>query len=122
MMSYPKDFTVTPIVAEGAAATGLRYDTGKLRLDLIPPEWLESLGGVLTKGSIKYAPRNWEQGMAWSKCWGPLLRHCVKWLGGERLDPETGEHHLAHVAWNALALLVYEQRGLGEDDLNRRTK
>ena len=41
---------------------------------------------------------------------------------GERDDPETKCHHLAHVAWNALALMVYEMRGLGEDDLNRRTK
>ena len=101
---------------------GLRFDAGKLRLDLIPPEWLEALGGVLTVGAAKYAPRNWELGMPWSKVWGPLLRHCLAWLKGERNDPETGQHHLAHVAWNALALMVYEMRKLGEDDLNRKAK
>ena len=112
---------VVPIVA-AAAATGLRYDTGKLRLDLIPPEWIEALAAVLTVGAVKYAPRNWEKGMAWSKVYGPLMRHVLAWLKGERDDPETKCHHLAHVAWNALALMVYEMRGLGEDDLNRGRK
>lgn len=96
---------------------GLRYDDGKNRLDLLPPEWVLALGKVSTKGSIKYAPRNWEQGMKWSKVWGPLLRHAFAWLGGQKIDKETGCHHLALVAWNALALMTYEMRGIGENDL-----
>lgn len=104
------------------APKGLRYDAGKLRLDLIPPEWIEALGAVLTAGAAKYADRNWELGMKWSKCHGPMMRHIVKWLKGERDDPETKCRHLAHVAWNALALMVYEMRGLGEDDLARGGK
>jgi len=30
---------------------GLRYDEGKLRLDLIPLEWYEALGAVMTVGA-----------------------------------------------------------------------
>ena len=118
--------TSTSAPSEGpsvqADSGGLRYDTGKLRLDLIPPEWIEALAAVLTVGAVKYAPRNWEKGMAWSKVYGPLMRHVLAWLKGERDDSETKQAHMAHVAWNALALMVYEMRGLGEDDLNRRTK
>jgi hypothetical protein len=95
---------------------GLRYDEGKTRLDLIPAEWIEGLGQVLTMGAAKYEPRNWEQGMPYSKVYGPLLRHANKFQGGESHDPESGLHHLLHVAWNALALYTYEQRGIGEDD------
>lgn len=96
---------------------GRRYDGGKVRLDLIPPEWIWGLGVVLTKGANKYADRNWELGMPWSKVWGPLLRHSFKWLMGEQFDKETGCHHLDMVAWNALALKTYQTKGLGIPDL-----
>jgi hypothetical protein len=95
---------------------GLRYDEGKVRLDLIPAEWVIALGSVLTIGAKKYADRNWEKGMKWSKCLGPLLRHVFKWVAGEDYDQESGRHHMEHVAWNALALVSYHNRKLGEDD------
>jgi hypothetical protein len=96
---------------------GLRLDTGKNRLELIPPEWVWALGDISTQGSVKYAPRNWERGMAWSKMIGCSLRHLYKFMAGERYDPETGCHHLAMAAWNMLALMVYDIRDIGEDDL-----
>lgn len=102
--------------APTAADTGLRYDAGKVRLDLLPPAWTWALAQVMTKGAEKYAPRNWEKGMPWSKVVGPMLRHAFKWLSGEIYDPETGCHHLAMVAWNALALMTYQSRGIGEQD------
>jgi hypothetical protein len=42
---------------------GRKYDTNKLRMDLIPPEALTSLGRILTFGAVKYDSRNWEKGM-----------------------------------------------------------
>jgi hypothetical protein len=96
---------------------GLRYDAGKLRMDLIPPEWEEGLAEVLTKGAEKYEPRNWELGMPWSKIIGSARRHLLKFQKGERYDPETGCHHLFMAAWNILALASYDVRGLGENDL-----
>ena len=103
--------------ASAPAAAGLRYDTGKVRLDLLPPEWEWALGQVMTAGALKYEPRNWEKGMAWSKVLGPMRRHIVTWLAGETYDAETGCHHLAMVAWNALALMVYQLRMIGEDNV-----
>lgn len=99
---------------------GLRYDTGKNRLDLIPPEWEWELARVLTAGAAKYQPRNWELGMAWSKVLGPSRRHQNKFLRGEQIDEETKCHHLALAAWNLLALMSYDLRGLGTDDLTRQ--
>lgn len=106
------------IGANGGA--GLRYDTGKNRLDLIPPEWEWELARVLTAGAAKYQPRNWELGMAWSKVLGPSRRHQNKFLRGEQIDEETKCHHLALAAWNLLALMSYDLRGLGTDDLARQ--
>jgi hypothetical protein len=72
---------------------------------------------VLTKGAQKYAPRNWEKGMKWSKVLGPLLRHVIKFVAGERYDKETGCHHLTMAAWNCLALMSYDVRQIGENDI-----
>lgn len=95
---------------------GLRYDADKLRTDLIPVEWIVELARVLTVGSYKYQDRNWELGMDWSKCIGALQRHLLRWQAGNMVDAETGCHELAMVAWNALALMSYQLRGLGLDD------
>ena len=110
LAEYPVDQTLS----------GLRYDAGKLRMDLLPPEWFEHLAAVLTKGAVKYEPRNWEKGMPWSKVAGPLLRHYLAFLKGEERDKESGELHTAHIAVNALFLLVYQLRGLGVDDVTQR--
>ena len=114
---FKRDESFTDRALAKFATTGLRHDEGKVRLDLIPPEWVMALGNVLTIGAKKYADRNWELGMPWSKVWGPLLRHAFKWLLGEQYDKETGCHHLAMVAWNALALMTYQMRGLGKPDI-----
>lgn len=91
---------------------GLRYDIGKNRLDLIPGEWTWALADVLSMGAVKYTERNWERGMQWSKVLGCILRHITKFLMGERYDDETGCHHLAMAAWNCLALMSYDIRGI----------
>jgi hypothetical protein len=100
-----------------ASLVGVRFDHGKVRHDLIPPEWDEVLAMILTLGAEKYAPRNWEKGMSYSRMIGSLKRHTNAYLSGEFLDTETGLPHLGHAAWNALALMSYHLRVKGEDDL-----
>src|SRR4051812_37762931 len=103
-----------PVKADGG---GMRFDFGKNQLDLIPPEWTWGLGMVLSRGAIKYAVRNWERGQKWSKPVACTLRHLLKFVCGERYDAETGCHHLAMAAWNCLALMTYDIREIGENDL-----
>lgn len=100
-----------------AKSEGLRFDEGKNRLDLIPPEWEWELGRVLTEGAKKYADRNWELGMDYSKVVGPLRRHLNAYLRGERVDPTDGTLHAAKVAWNALVLMTYDLRKIGKDNV-----
>lgn len=111
-VGYPHDLSQPK--ADGG---GLRFNAGKNRLDLIPPEWPWALGDVTTKGSYKYEERNWERGMKWSIMIGCALRHIYKFAAGERYDPETGCHHLAMAAWNVLALMSYDLRRIGENDM-----
>lgn len=98
--------------APKADGGGLRYNEGKCRVELIPPEWPWALGMVLTRGAIKYADRNWERGMSWGYMVGSTLRHIFKFMCGERYDKESGNHHMAHAAWNCLGMMSYDVRGL----------
>lgn len=87
------------------------------RFDLIPNEFETALATHYGLGARKYEDRNWERGYKWSLSVGALRRHLAAWLSGERLDPETGSHHLIAVAWHACALFIFELRGLGTDDI-----
>lgn len=115
------DIPETPVIASTSINTGSHLDEGKVRLDLIPSEAIFALGDILTYGCKKYAPRNWEGGIAYSKIWGSILRHGYKWIRGEQIDPESGFPHLEHMMCNLMFLVTYERRGLGVS-LNDITK
>ena len=89
--------------------SGLRYDTGKTRFDLVPVFIINALGDIYTIGAQKYADWNWAKGMKWSRIYASLLRHLFKFMCGERLDPESGKPHLAHALWNVGTLLYYSE-------------
>ena len=87
---------------------GLKYDVGKPRLDLIPPEAVIAIGHVLTYGAEKYAPNSW-RGVEPERYVAALMRHLMAHQLGERRDPESGMLHLWHVATNAAFLVALEQ-------------
>ena len=101
-------------VAETAKLTqdkttgAVKADAAKLRFDLLPVKPIQDLVAVLNYGSGKYADRNWEKGMKWSRCYAALMRHMFSWWGGESSDPETGMSHLAHAACCLVFLMEYE--------------
>lgn len=95
---------------------GVKHDSGKAPWHLLPFDAIGGVVGVLAHGATKYATRNWERGMDWSRPYSALLRHLTAWWGGEEYDPDSGRRHLAHVACNALFLLAYTLRGVGTDD------
>ena len=95
---------------------GIKFDNDKLRYDLIPIYSFEELVKVFTFGSRKYDDRNWERGMAWGRVYAALLRHLTAFWRGEDLDPESGLSHLAHVVWNAMALLEFTKTHRELDD------
>ena len=86
---------------------GLRFNQGKTRHDLVPVFAQEQYARVLTKGSEKYAERNWEFGMRWSKVIASMKRHIQAFESGEDYDKETGLLHTAHIMCNAGFLTEY---------------
>ena len=112
-------------LGEGEGGGGLRLNAGKIRMELLPPEWIWALADVMTQGAKKYDARNWELGMGWGSLIGCIFRHTLKFMAGERYDGTgydkkagtTGCHHMAMAAWNCLALMTYDLRKIGKNDL-----
>ncbi|HZX81677.1 MAG TPA: dATP/dGTP diphosphohydrolase domain-containing protein [Lysobacter sp.] len=96
--------------------SGTKYDEGKLPWHLLPFDAIRAIVSVLAFGAAKYAARNWEAGMDWSRPYAALMRHLTAWWLGERKDPETGFSHLWHAGCCVLFLIAYELRGAGNDD------
>jgi hypothetical protein len=95
---------------------GTKDDGGKIRYDLIPPEALEELARVYTFGARKYADRNWEKGLSFSRIFGAMMRHAWAWFRGEDNDPEHGLNHMSSVAWGAFSLMTYQKRKMTSFD------
>lgn len=113
---YPLDDAIAPTSPAQADGGGLRFNGGKRDFTLIPPDALAYLADLFTIGAKKYAPRNWERGMKYSNIMTSLERHWFAFKSGEDHDPESKLYHMVHVVWNAMALLTYQLRGIGEDD------
>lgn len=92
-----------------AQAEGTKYDQGKLRYDLLPPEPIEEVVKVYTGGAEKYAPWNWAKGIKYSRVYGALMRHLQDfWMGATINHDDFGLHHLGHALWCVITLLYYE--------------
>lgn len=87
---------------------GKKFDQGKPEYGLIPPIALEEIAKILTFGSIKYAPNNWQRVKPKIRYFNAAMRHSWAWIRGERFDPESGMHHLAHAAISLMFLMEHD--------------
>lgn len=71
---------------------------GKAPLDYLEPPADAATARVLRTGAAKYGRRNYrDTDMLITTYVGAIRRHAAAWLSGEDLDPDDGEHHLAHI-------------------------
>lgn len=92
----------------------MKFDQGKTRMSLliagIAPS-IKAVADVLTFGAKKYAAHSWqtvENGE--ERYLDAMYRHLNAVHSGERVDPESGMLHWAHIACNAMFLLWFELR------------
>jgi hypothetical protein len=97
-------------------SAGVKHDNAKDPWHLAPWDAFCAIVKVLAFGATKYAPRNWERGMDWSRVYAALQRHLTAWWMGECRDAETGMSHLWHAGCCVCFLISYEIRGIGRDD------
>ena len=96
--------------------TGGQKGQKPVQLHAIPWESLQELGRVYAYGAEKYADYNFRKGYDWSLTFDAMLRHAFAFWSGEDKDRESGLHHMAHVAWHALTLLLYSITERGTND------
>ncbi len=85
--------------------TGIKYDSEKPKMNLLPPKAIVEVAKVLTFGAEKYDAENWRKlDDLQNRYTAGALRHIFAHMDGEKLDPETGLSHMAH----ALCCLLFK--------------
>lgn len=85
--------------------TGIKYDSAKPKMNLLPPKAIVEVAKVLTFGAEKYDAENWRKlDDLQNRYTAGALRHIFAHMDGEKLDPETGLSHMAH----ALCCLLFK--------------
>ena len=87
-----------------SSGLGERFDDGKTRYSLIPPEALEGLAEIYSKGAERHADYNW-LGLSEERILDAMERHIMEYKKGNKWNmKDWGHHTLLHVAWGALNL------------------
>lgn len=105
---------------------GMKYDEGKPNLSLVFGGFNKALldvGYIGTFGARKYTSNGWKEvDNLYERYSSALLRHMFAAMSSrvkDIYDNETGRLHLAHVAWNALALTEHMLKAIDYDKYNK---
>ena len=91
---------------------GRKFDSGKLRYDLIPVLAQEEVVKVVTLGAEKYDAENWKRvPEGRRRYYAAAMRHMEAWRKGEKQD-EIGTHHIANAISNLMFILEKELQGI----------
>ena len=83
---------------------GKKFDSHKLDWTLLPIKAVEKVVKVLEFGARKYDRDNWQK-VARPRYVAAAWRHLAALTGGELKDPESGQHHAAHLACCCLFII-----------------
>ena len=105
-----KSMDVCTCAKDGA---GAKFDSDKLRWDLLPFKEVEDIVQVLTDGAKKYAPNNWQKVPdKEERYFAALLRHVIARRKGEIIDPDSGRTHLSHAGCCLLFLMWADNQNI----------
>lgn len=107
-----QDKKVAKMVAETMAEEKMvKFETGAnrgtappVRYDLISPVFLRRLAETCHEGAIKYDAGNYLKGIPCSNLLNHAITHIEQWKSGD-----CSEDHLAHAAWNLMAIMHFEE-------------
>ena len=82
-------------------------------------EAIEQLAIAMEYGEAKpeYGRNNWKKGMEWSRYLDAAMRHGLKILAGESVDPDSGNRHVAHMLGSIHMLIGNMALGVGKNDI-----
>lgn len=85
---------------------GPKDSAGKTKWSVFPFQEAEFVARVFQKGDQKYGgPFTYRRGIPVDELADAAMRHLIALMSGERVDPESGELHAAHVAANGLMMI-----------------
>lgn len=106
---YAPEVSEEPSAKPPKPAAGRKFDSGKPRYSLIPPNALEEVARVLTYGSQKYEDHNWLRvDNANDRFFSAANRHMWAWKKGEKIDDENQCSHLAAAIASLMFILELE--------------
>ena len=92
-----------------------KYDEGKLRWDLLPLKEIEDIVKIYTFGAEKYGDNTWQNLKGgYNRYKAAMFRHLMEFEKGNVYDDESGMNHLAHMCWNAIAMLHLSKLSIKE--------
>jgi hypothetical protein len=103
--------------SQNATTGGRKFDGNKPQYGLLPPLALRATVDVLTFGAEKYEPDNWKfVPDSKRRYFDALQRHLWAYKDGEKIDPESNMHHLAHAM--CCLMFLYEHDVKYSNDKN----
>lgn len=99
-----------------------RFNQGKPQWTLMNADAMLPMINVLSYGASKYDRNNWAKACPKRlDLMDSLMRHSMKIIAGESVDPESGLPHIGHLMCNAMFYSYWEQKTNGKfenfDDL-----
>lgn len=88
----------------------IKHDDGKPDFSLVPPVALTEVARVLTHALKKYPRDNWKKNKEPHRYVAAILRHVFAYMRGEKMDPESGMHHMACAVCSAMFLVELDAR------------
>lgn len=93
----------------------------KAPLDLLEPAADEATARAIAFGAEKYGTRNYVESPIAARVYvAAIRRHVTAWLMGEDYAPDSGVHHLGHIAANAHVAMAAIEAGTFLDDRPKR--
>lgn len=102
---------------EDLTVGGVKFDAGKIRMDLVPMDAVMAAAAVFTYGAIKYDDWNWAKGMPRGRLLAAMQRHAAAVQLGIELDDESGLPHTWHMLCCNMMLVAGDLREVTEDDI-----
>lgn len=95
---------------------GVKHDSGKPSISLIPAEAIIGEAEVFDFGAKKYGRHNFRLGMDHTRVLDAAFRHLLAIMNGEDIDKESGKPHWAHARCCLAMYAYYQTNNVGTDD------